>query len=92
MSEIVLNALAKRRAELMGEDTALRAKLSQIGADIGHLDAVIRQFDPGFNLASIRGKRPRNREAARRGETSRAVLGLYARLGHLSPRRRWLSA
>jgi hypothetical protein len=76
MSEIVLNALTKRRAELMGEDTALRAKLAQIRADIGHLDAVIRQFDPDYNLASIRGKRPRNREAARRGETSRAVLGL----------------
>ena len=81
MSEIVLNALAKRRAELMGEDTALRAKLAQIWADIGHLDAVIRQFDPDYNLAGIRGKRPRNREAARRGETSRAVLGLLREAG-----------
>jgi hypothetical protein len=81
MSEIVLNALVRRRAELTGEDTALRAKLAQIAADIGHLDAVIRQFDPDYNLANIKGKRPRNREAARRGETSRAVLGLLREAG-----------
>lgn len=81
MSDMVLNALVKRRAELTGEDTALRARLSQIGTDIGHLDAVIHQFDPDYKLASIRGKRPRNGEVARRGETSRAVLGVLREAG-----------
>jgi hypothetical protein len=76
MTEHVLSALTKRRAELAGEAAALRARLSAIAADTGHLDAVIRQFDPDYNLASIRPKRPRGPDVARRGEMTRFVLGV----------------
>ena len=41
-----------------------------------HLDATIRLFDPDFNLAAIRAKRPRSSDAARPGEMSRFVLGV----------------
>ncbi len=75
MTDIVAG-LVKRRAELAGEADTLRARLAAIGIDLGHLDAVIRQFDPEHDIASIRPKRPRANDHARRGEMSRAVLGV----------------
>ena len=75
MADYVLAGLAKRRAELAGEAGALRARLAAIAADVAHLDAVIRQFDPGCSIASIRPKRLRGPNVAGRGEMSRFVLG-----------------
>ncbi len=74
MTDYVLAGLTKRRAELSGEAETLRARLAQIATDVGHLDAVIQQFDPDFNLASIQPKRPRTQDAAGRGEISRFIL------------------
>ena len=74
MTDHVLAGLAKRRAELAGEAETLRARLAQIATDAGHLDAVIRQFDPDYDLGSIRPKRPRGPDVARPGEMSRFVL------------------
>ncbi len=51
-------------------------RLAQIGVDVGHIDAVIRQFDPYYDLASIRPKRPRGPDVAGRGEMSRFILGV----------------
>ena len=76
MTDYVLLGLTKRRAELTGEADTLKAGLAQIGTDLGHLDAVIRQFDPDYDLASIRPKRPRGPDVARPGEMSRFVLGV----------------
>jgi hypothetical protein len=76
MTEHVLSALAKRRAELAGEAGALTPRLAAIATDMGHLDAVIRQFDPEYSIASIRPKRPRGPDVARPGEMSRFVLGV----------------
>ena len=64
----------KRRAELAGEANAIRNRLAQITTDTGHLDAVIRQFDPEYDTAAIRPKRPRNGDVAKRGERSRVLL------------------
>ena len=76
MTEHVLSGLTKRRAEMSGEAEMLRARLAQIGTDLGHLDAVIRQFDPNYDLATIRPKRPRSPNVARPGEMSRFVLSV----------------
>ncbi len=76
MTDYVLTGLTKRRAELTGEADALRARLAQIGTDLGHLDAVICQFDPDYDLASIRPKRQRGPDVAGRGEMSRFILGV----------------
>ncbi len=76
MTDYVLAGLTKRLAELTGEADALKARLAQIATDTGHLDAVIRQFDPDFNLGSIRAKRPRGPDVARPGEMSRFVLSV----------------
>jgi hypothetical protein len=74
MADYVVAGLVKRRAELTGEADALRTRVTQIAADIAHLDAVIRQFDPDFDLAAIRPKRVHAVNAAGRGETCRFVL------------------
>ncbi len=76
MTDYVLAGLTKRRAELTGEADALNARLAQIGTDLGHLDAVIRQFNPDYDLGSIRPKRPRGPDVAGRGEMSRFILGM----------------
>ena len=76
MTEHVLSGLVKRRAGLAGEAETLRARLAQIATDLGHLDAVIRQFDPDYNLGAIRAKRPRGPDVTRPGEMSRFVLGV----------------
>lgn len=74
MTDYVLAGLTKRRAELTGEADKLHARLAQIGTDLGHLDAVMRQFDPDYDLGSIRPRRPRGPDAARPGEISRFIL------------------
>lgn len=74
MTDYVLSGLTKRRAELAGEADALRARLATIAVDLGHLDAVIRLFDPDHDIASIRPKRPRGPDAAGRGERGKLVL------------------
>lgn len=76
MTDYVLTGLTKRRAELTGEGDALRLRLAKIATDLGHLDAVIQQFDPDYDLGSIRPKRPRGPDVARPGEMSRFVLGV----------------
>ena len=74
MTDYVRAGLAKRRAELAGEADKLHARSAQIGTDLGHLDAVIRQFDPDYDLGSIRPKRPRTQDAAGRGDMSRFIM------------------
>lgn len=76
MTDHVVSALTKRRANLSGQAEVLRAQLARIAADLVHLDAVIRQFDPTHDLAAIRPKRPRGSDVARRGERSRALLAV----------------
>ncbi len=71
MTEHVLSGLVKRRSELTGEADTLRVRLARIGTDLGHLDAVIRQFDPDHDIAAIRPRRPRGPDCAKRGEMSR---------------------
>ena len=74
MTDYVLSGLVKRRADLSGEADAIRVQLAQIGTDLGHLDAVIRQFDPNYDLGGICPKRPRGPDVAGRGEMSRFIL------------------
>ena len=92
MVDYVLTGLVKRRAELAGEIEALRARLAQIGIDLGHLDAVIRPFDPEYELASICPKRPRGPDVAGRGERSRALLAVLREAGVSIGLQRGLSA
>ena len=85
MTEHVLSALIKRRAEVAGEAEATRTRLTQLTANLGHLDAVIRQFDPEYDVDSIRAKRVRPLDAAGPGERSRLVLNILRRAGEPIP-------
>ena len=81
MTNYVLLGLTKRRAELAGEAESLKGRLTQIGTDAMHLEAVIRQFDPDYDLASIEGIRQRGPDAAQRGERSRVLLDVLREAG-----------
>ena len=70
----VLSGLIRKRPEMAGEADALRVQLAAVAAKLGHVDAVIGLFDPSFDLASIRPKRPRAPDATKPGEMSRFVL------------------
>ena len=69
-------ALRPNRAANASRDRPIRARMAQIGTDLGHLDAVIRQFDPDHDVAAIKPKRARASDVAGRGEMSRFVLGV----------------
>ncbi len=81
----VLSGLIRKRAEMTGEADALRARLAAIAANLGHVDAVIGLFDPDFDLASIRPKRPRAPDATKPGEMSRFVLDALREAGEPVP-------
>jgi predicted nuclease with TOPRIM domain len=79
MTDHTIVALVARRAELAGEMHTLQTRLNQIHADLSSLDDVIKQFDPDYQLATIR---PRYRKQVSPGEVasiSRAVLDTLRR-------------
>ena len=81
----VLSGLIRKRAEMAGEADALRARLAVIAANMGHVDAVIGLFNPAFDLATIRPKRPRASDATKPGEMSRFVLDALREAGEPVP-------
>src|SRR5690349_1781193 len=72
-------ALLQRRAELAGQIKTMQGQLQQLHADLASLDAVIRQYDPGFDVGAIRPKYRRAPAAAEFGSMSRAVLDVLRR-------------
>jgi hypothetical protein len=53
---IVINALSEKRAELAGQVSDLERRITQARADLSHVDATIRLFDPSIKPAAIRAK------------------------------------
>jgi hypothetical protein len=57
-----ISALVRKRAELAGLVDHARAELDALTANLGHLDATLRLFDPGcgfrFNPAGYSGLKP----------------------------------
>lgn len=72
---LVLSGLVAKRAEMAGEVAHHRQALQRLGAELGHLDATIRLFDPNYDLRSVR---PRKRGQLTQwfgpGECQRLVL------------------
>lgn len=81
MTDLVLSALVARRAELSGQIGTLQGQLQQLHADLASLDAVIRQFDPDYDVGAIRPKYRRAPVAAEFGAMGRAVLDTLRRAG-----------
>ena len=75
MAELhVIGALRNKRAELAGMLRQLEQQLGQQRANLAHVDATMRLFDPDIRPNDIRPKLPRERNAwFRQGECLRLV-------------------
>ena len=70
-----VNALRKKRAEIAGRIVRHNHELDQLRADLVHVDAVLRIFDPGSDPEDIASRIPRQRrtEYFAPGELARRV-------------------
>lgn len=75
MAELhVIGALRNKRAELDGILRQLEQQLAQQRANLAHVDATMRLFDPDIRPKDIRPKQPRERNAwFRQGECLRLI-------------------
>jgi hypothetical protein len=70
----VIRALRNKRAELAGMLRQLEQQLVQQRANLAHVDATMRLFDPDIRPKDIRPKQPRERNAwFRPGECLRLI-------------------
>src|SRR5690242_1293764 len=77
-----ISALVRKRAELAGMIELRRTELDALTANLGHLDATLRLFDPEIRLDAIRPKAPRPAADPGRPEiTTRMVLDVMRRAG-----------
>jgi hypothetical protein len=71
----VISALRAKRAELAGEIQVAENRIAQLRADLVHLDATLRLFDPAADPAAIPARRPyRRRRWFSDGELPRRIL------------------
>lgn len=77
MTDYVLTGLVKRRSELAGEIEATHHRLRKMIEDLEKLDSVILQFNPSYQVETIKPKafRPPP-DWAHRGEMTKAVLSI----------------
>ncbi len=54
----VISGLTAKRVELLGRARSLEDQARQTRADLAHIDAALRLFDPGIDLGEIRAKHP----------------------------------
>jgi hypothetical protein len=67
----------RKRGELAGEIQHTEDRLRRIIADVASLDGAIRVFNPDYKVEAIKAKTFRqSQEGAKRGEVSRAILGI----------------
>src|ERR1700732_2473117 len=77
MNEFVLNGLVKRRAELAGDIERTHEALRKMVLDLESLDATIVQFDPDFQVETIKPKAFRPpKDWSNRGQMSRICLSI----------------
>src|SRR4051794_18125195 len=77
-----ISALVRKRAELAGLIEHHRAELEAMLANLGHLDATLRLFDPEIRLDAIRPKAPRTAgDPGRPVVTMRMVLNVMRSAG-----------
>jgi hypothetical protein len=70
----VIGALRNKRAELAGMLRQLEQQLAQQRANLAHVDATMRLFDPDIRPKDIRPRQPRERNAwFRPGECLRLI-------------------
>jgi len=72
---VAVNALRTKRAEITGQIAMHEREVDRLRAELVHLDATMRLFDPGTDPAAIEPLRrfPRRTEYFARGEVTRRV-------------------
>lgn len=70
----VLHALTRKRAELAGQIEHNQLELRRLIAELDHVDATIRIFNPAIDIGRIRAKPVPPRHAAFKGEVTRIVF------------------
>lgn len=71
----VVSGLRAKRGELAAQAEHHRRELARLAQELGHLEATIRLFDPGYQVGGLhrRGRAPRQ-QWFRAGECQRFVL------------------
>src|SRR5579863_3078671 len=72
---VAVNALRNKRAEITGQIAMYEREVDRLRAELVHVDATLRLFDPGTDPADIAALRrfPRRTEYFARGEVTRMV-------------------
>jgi hypothetical protein len=70
----VLYALTRKRAEIAGQIEHNQLALRHLIAELDHIDAAIRIFNPDIDIQAIRSKPVPPRHAAFKGEVTRIVF------------------
>ncbi len=70
----VLHALTRKRAEIAGQIEHNQLSLRHLIAELDHIDATIRIFNPAIDIEAIRSKPVPPRHAAFKGEVTRVVF------------------
>lgn len=70
----VLHALTRKRAEIAGQIEHNQLTLRHLIAELDHIDAAIRIFNPSIDIQAIRSKPVPPRHAAFKGEVTRIVF------------------
>jgi|WetSurMetagenome_2_1015567.scaffolds.fasta_scaffold487939_2 hypothetical protein len=71
----IISGLVSKRAELTGLIDRKQKEIDQMVAEVMHLDATIKLFNPKYNLNKIKGRRPyRKSHLFRQSECHRLVL------------------
>ena len=72
---LVVSGLVAKQGELAGEVEHHRRELQRLADELGHVDATIRLFDPGYDLGAIRVRQRGHRHQwFGPGECQRLVL------------------
>lgn len=72
----VLHALVRKRAEIAGEIEHNQLRLRHLIAELDHIDAAIRIFNPSIDIGAVRSKPVPPRHAAFKGEVTRIAFNL----------------
>lgn len=79
----VISALVNKRARLDGEIKARRYQIMRLEAEMAHVDAVIRMFNPSYDISKIATKRSfgKNPAGTKKGAGSREALTVLREAG-----------
>lgn len=72
----VISALVDKRARIDGEIKMRRYQITRLEMEMAHIDAVIRMFQPSYDIAKIATKRTfgKNPAGTRKGDGGRMAL------------------